>query len=97
MIKQSPIYDGTEENYLELANAIIIQACKDYKALYYKKRTKKYMHLLAESDFFKLEKFFRSEWFDFLSRTCIDGETLIKHLQEEVQNEIRIENKRRKR
>lgn len=55
--------------YEELANAIILQAVKDYR-LHRDKRK------LAE-----IEQFFRSEWFYFL--TDIDPEMLISRLRGE--------------
>ena len=61
------------ERYKELANAIIIQAVKDYrKALKYDERGRKR----------EIEKFFRSEWFTVL--TNISGEMLIRELRAEV-------------
>jgi hypothetical protein len=55
-----------------LANAIIVQACKDYrKAL---KRNKR--QSIAE-----IERFFRSEWYNWL--TSIDGEYIIAKLRKE--------------
>ena len=56
-----------EENYEKLANAIIIQAVRDY-------RNSCQMRC-------SIERFFRSEWFMVLTK--IDGEMLIKRLQEE--------------
>lgn len=56
--------------YQELANAIIILAVKDYR------RTKN----LAERK--ELERFFRSEWFSFLSN--LNGEVLLEQLQKEA-------------
>lgn len=69
------------DGYKELANAIIIQAVKDYRnamdrlrftpndrAARYEKRT--------------LEKFFCSDWFTIL--TDLDGEVLLEKLKKEV-------------
>lgn len=66
--------------YEALANAIILQAAKDYRAArkkqkYYPKN--KDAKLMVED----LEKFFRSDWFAAL--TSIDGELLLRKLQEE--------------
>ena len=58
-----------KENYEKLAQAIIIQAVRDYRNSYsYQTRC-------------SIERFFRSEWFMVL--TTLNGEMLIKRLQEE--------------
>lgn len=68
--------------YEDLANAIVLQAAKDYrKALktlrvYPKSRS-------AKADKDELERFFRSQWYACL--TPVDGELLIRKLQEEVE------------
>lgn len=56
--------------YERLANAIIIQAVKDYR------RTRN------PADRAELESFFRSEWFSVLSR--LDGDALLEQLQKEA-------------
>ena len=57
------------ENYEKLAEAIILQAVKDYRdSCSYQMRC-------------SIERFFRSEWFTVL--TTLDGEMLIKRLREE--------------
>lgn len=56
--------------YQLLANAIIMQAVKDYR------RTKN------PADRKELENFFRSEWFSFLSN--LNGEVLLEQLQKEA-------------
>ena len=58
-----------QENYEKLANAIILQAGRDYRnCCSYQMRC-------------SIERFFRSDWFMVL--TNLDGEKLIKKLQEE--------------
>ena len=58
-----------QENYEKLANAIILQAVRDYRnCCSYQMRC-------------SIERFFRSDWFMVL--TNLDGEKLIKKLQEE--------------
>ena len=58
-----------QENYEKLAEAIILQAVKDYRdSCSYQMRC-------------SIERFFRSEWFMVL--TTLDGEMLIKRLREE--------------
>lgn len=67
--------------YETLANAIILQAVKDYRAAGRKlKRNPRNSLARAESD--SIEKFFRSDWYASLTR--IDGEMLIRELQKEV-------------
>jgi hypothetical protein len=67
--------------YTNLANAIIIQAAKDYKkALRRLKkfpRDKEVRHTKRDC-----ERFFRSGWFERL--TDLNGEVLIRKLNEEV-------------
>lgn len=65
-----------------LANEIVIQATKDYrKALRGLKKHK----LSSERRINDCENFFRSEWFQILTK--IDGELLIRKLKEEHINE----------
>lgn len=67
--------------YQRLANAIILQAVKDYRdaleRLRYAPNDKS-----AKYDKRSVEKFFRSDWFGIL--TYLDGELLLKKLKEEV-------------
>lgn len=68
-------------NYENLANAIILQAVKDYRiALKCLKRNSRNKDALADKD--EIERFFRSQWFSVL--TSIDGEMLISTLCREV-------------
>ena len=56
----------TDEPYKNLANAIIVQAAKDYrKALRQLKRNPKYD--AAKNTKNEVERFFHSEWFRFLT------------------------------
>lgn len=65
------------DGYKELANAIIMQAAKDYrKALKYDERGRKR----------EIENFFRSGWFTVL--TDISGEMLIQKLRAEVKEVV---------
>lgn len=68
-------------NYENLANAIILQAVRDYrvdlKALKANPRNRD-----ALDDRKGIERFFRSQWFTVL--TSIDGGMLIRSLREEV-------------
>lgn len=67
--------------YQVLANAIILQAAKDYRdaleRLRYSPDDKS-----AKHDKLSIEKFFRSDWFCILSN--LNGELLLKKLKEEV-------------
>ncbi|MBQ9631607.1 MAG: hypothetical protein IJV04_01635 [Lachnospiraceae bacterium] len=67
--------------YEGLANAVVIQACKDYRrALRRIRRNRKAEEALTEKE--AIERFFRSNWFGVL--TGIDPEMLIRKLQEDV-------------
>ncbi len=66
--------------YEKLANAIIMQAVKDYRAAK-KKLKKRPTNKDAELMVIDTEKFFRSDWFTAL--TDVDGEVLLRKLQEE--------------
>lgn len=67
--------------YEKLANAIILQAVKDYRAAKRKLKRNPRNHL-AQSEVDSIERFFRSQWYECL--TEVDGEMLIRKLQEEV-------------
>ena len=70
-----------DDRYEDLANAIVLQAVKDYRESL--KRLKKYPN--KDTDLFviqKVEQFFRSDWYSTL--TTIDPEILIRKLKEEV-------------
>ena len=64
------------DSYEELANAIVLKAVRDYRAA-----RKKGTGRGAELMIWDCERFFRSEWFTAL--TDIDGQTLLRRLQEE--------------
>lgn len=73
------------DGYTLLANAIITQAAKDYKdnlSLLHKNPNDN----TAKAERRKLEKFFRSSWFDIL--TQLDGEALLQKLQQTVREEV---------
>lgn len=59
-----------DKNYEDLANAIIIQAVKDYR------RTK------SPQVRNEIKRFFKSEWFTMLSN--VDGDVILKKLEREV-------------
>lgn len=70
------------DSYEKLANAIVLQAVKDYRtALKRVTRQRKDKDGLAAKN--ECERFFRSDWFGIL--TGIDPEMLMRKLQMEVQ------------
>ena len=67
--------------YEKLANAIILQAVKDYRSsLKILKRRPDSIPANSTKD--EIERFFRSGWYQLL--TELDGEMLIRRLQEEA-------------
>lgn len=72
--------------YQELANAIVMQAVKDYRIalLHSKKRPDNNGYQIEVAS---LERFFRSGWFGEL--TSINAEYLIRRVNEEVQKNDR--------
>lgn len=67
--------------YTELANAIVIQAAKDYrKALKTLKRYPRYEP--AKAMVAEVEEFFRSEWYRIL--TSVDAEMLMRKIRREI-------------
>ena len=73
-----------ESNWEDLANAIILQAVKDYRRA--RKRTLRYKE--AEKSWRtvkEIRRFFRSEWFKQL--TTVSGEYLLNELEEDIRNE----------
>lgn len=70
-----------EENYQALANAIIVQAAKDFRAAY--KRLKRFPNdRLAESEVRNCTKFFYSDYFQAL--TDLDGPALLRRMMKEI-------------
>jgi len=70
-----------EDPYERLANAIVLQAVDDYRrALRAVKRNPSNKNAIDEA--LSIERFFRSGWYSTL--TSIDGEYLIRRLQEEI-------------
>ena len=68
-------------NYENLANAIILQAAKDYR-MALKSLKANPRNRTAQADKTEIERFFRSQWYSAL--TSVDGEMLIRSLQKEV-------------
>lgn len=67
--------------YENLANAIVLQAVKDYRDAL-KRLKKKPGNQAAMSVAMECERFFRSGWYKTL--TSVDGEYLIQKLREEA-------------
>lgn len=62
------------ENYKELANAVVLQAVRDYRAA------------LSKDNIYRvraLEKFFRSDWFKVLCD--LNGEMIIEKIKENME------------
>ena len=83
--KNTVIDEGNYDPYEELANAIVIQACDDYKRAYTchlrsNGKGKRTARQLAD-----LEYFFRSDWYKTL--TEVDGEQLMERLRAQVASE----------
>ena len=67
--------------YENLANAIILQAVKDYR-MALKSLKANARNRTAQADKAEFERFFRSQWYSAL--TDVNGEMLIRSLQKEV-------------
>lgn len=71
--------------YEALANAIIIQAAKDFRAAY--KRMKRFPNdVRTQDEVRELTKFFFSQWFEMLSD--VDGPSLLRKMKEEIDSGI---------
>ena len=82
-----------EDPYERLANAIILQAVTDYRVAL-KKIKANPRNKEAINEALQIEKFFRSGWYSVL--TSLDGEDLIKRLQEEVRQSESIRGRKHK-
>lgn len=69
------------EAYENLANAIILQAVKDYRRAL-RLLSKNPQSCSAAAAAKEMERFFRSDWYATL--TSVDGEMLIRKLREEA-------------
>lgn len=79
-----------EDPYERLANAIILQAVADYRVALKKiKAHPKNREAISEA--LEIEKFFRSGWYSIL--TDVDGEYLIRRLQDEIRQSESIRGK----
>ena len=82
-----------EDPYERLANAIVLQAVSDYRMVLKKiKAHPKNREAISEA--LEIEKFFRSGWYSIL--TDVDGEYLIRRLQNEIRQSESIRGKKNK-
>ena len=82
-----------EDPYVRLANAIVLQAVSDYRVALKKiKAHPKNREAISEA--LEIEKFFRSGWYSQL--TDVDGEYLIRRLQDEIRQSESIRGKKNK-
>ena len=82
-----------EDLYERLANAIVLQAVSDYRVALKKiKAHPKNREAISEA--LEIEKFFRSGWYSIL--TDVDGEYLIRRLQDEIRQSESIRGKNNK-
>ena len=82
-----------EDPYERLANAIVLQAVSDYRVVLKKiKAHPKNREAISEA--LEIEKFFRSGWYSIL--TDVDGEYLIRRLQDEIRQSESIRGKNNK-
>ena len=82
-----------EDPYERLANAIVLQAVSDYRVALKKiKAHPKNREAISEA--LEIEKFFRSGWYSIL--TDVDGEYLIRRLQDGIRQSESIRGKKNK-
>lgn len=82
-----------EDPYERLANAIILQAVFDYRTVLKKiKAHPKNRQAIDEA--LEIERFFRSGWYQQL--TSVDGDYLIRRLQDEIRQSESIRGKKNK-
>ena len=82
-----------DDPYERLANAIILQAVSDYRTALKKiKAHPKNRQAIDEA--LEIERFFRSGWYQQL--TSVDGEYLIRRLQDEVRKSESIRGRKNK-
>ena len=77
--------EGNYDPYEELANAVVIQACEDYKRAYICHLRSNGKGKKTQKQLEELETFFRSDWYKTL--TEVDGEFLMERLRNEVQKQ----------
>lgn len=80
------------ESYKELANAIILQAVKDWRTAYRACR-RSYRDTVSRNHMYECESFFRSNWFKTLTNGNIDGKKLVQALKEQEDEKWNKSNK----
>lgn len=70
------------ELYEKLANAIILQAVKDWRTAYRACR-RSYRDTVSRNHMYECESFFRSNWFKTLTNGNIDGKWLVQALKKQ--------------
>lgn len=81
------------EPYKELANAIILQAVKDWRTAYRACR-RSYRDTVSRNHMYECESFFRSNWFKTLTNGNIDGKKLVQALKEQEDEKWNKSNKK---
>lgn len=82
-----------DEAYQNLANAIVKSAADDYRAAL-RGLERNPDSTAYQADAKKIEKFFRSPWYEML--TDVDGEYLIRRLQEDEKERAKKKGVRKK-
>lgn len=80
------------EPYKKLANAIILQAVKDWRTAYRACR-RSYRDTVSRNHMYECESFFRSNWFKTLTNGNIDGKKLVQALKEQEDEKWNKSNK----
>ena len=82
------------EAYVELANAIVWQASKDYKTVKLRMKRVRTPGWKLESKMSDLMKFFKSDWYSVLTR--VNSTYILSKLDAEVLEELECPKKRGK-
>lgn len=82
------LFREIKTGYENLANAIVAQACDDYRRL---QRGKRVPDKVTKEE---CEKFFLSQWFESL--TQVDGKKILKRLIKEYKDECKANTTNRK-
>lgn len=73
---------GSEALWHDLANAVVVDAVKQYRKLKRKQRAGERLGKAALEELQEIEEFFQSEWFELF--TDVDGVELLKKLKAET-------------
>lgn len=68
--------DFLDAGYDALANAIILQACKDYR---------KALRGYKKNEIMKIRKFFHSQWYNELTK--VNGDYILREIERQERNE----------